>query len=70
MAHALQFNANRERMSRSREFAIWAAPLSQEHQGPLSRVAAGLQRFNGKLSPLASGAPWWDTSGTLAQLTP
>ena len=44
------------------------AEPSQDHQGPVGRVAATLQRFTGNPSPLVSGAPWWDTSGVLALL--
>jgi hypothetical protein len=39
----------------------------REYQGRVGTVAASLQRFTGNPSPLASGAPWWDTSGALAQ---
>jgi len=38
-----------------------------EHQGSVGNVGARRQRFTGNPSPLASGAPWWDTSGGLAQ---
>jgi hypothetical protein len=38
-----------------------------EHRGPVTKAAVVLQRFTGNPSPLVSGAPWWDTSGALAQ---
>jgi hypothetical protein len=39
-------------------------------QGHTSNVAVSHERFAGNPSPLVSGAPWWDTSSALAQLTP
>jgi hypothetical protein len=54
-------------MARPSGLPRWAAAPSQEHQGPVGRVATTLQRFTGNASALVSGAPWWDTSGTLAQ---
>jgi len=38
-----------------------------EHQASVGNVAARLRRFAGNPSALVSGAPWWDTSGALAQ---
>jgi hypothetical protein len=39
----------------------------RDHRGRAGRLAASLQRFTGNPSPLVSRAPWWDTSGALAQ---
>ena len=39
----------------------------QVHRGPVGKGAANPQRFTGNPLPFVSGAPWWDTSGVLAQ---
>jgi hypothetical protein len=59
--------------SRRAEACGWARCLAvgpAGHQSHISNVAVSHERFAGNPSPLVSGAPWWDTSGALARLTP
>ena len=63
IAHGLQSTQIEQGHVQAPRLAMWAAPLSQAHRGPVGRVPASLQRFTGNPSPLVSGSDWWERLG-------